>query len=436
MTTAQQWQWAVHPVTGYEVVDVSVGTKKQSVVITTGADRSYVVTLIDSSGISQAAQVYYFGQWYGDRVLFSAIDADGCVWILSRQMLDDKAILREYQDEEGVGYREQESGDDAETDFHQYIVLEKFDPELRPISTQKLMRCSGGEYAMDVYDMEMDQQGNIWFCGEVTDTVQFQERVYVPGVNGGAFLVRVPFNKKSGLPWLSLFVKNSDCCQGSIQSFHLAVNGSGTCVISGSFTKEVEFENGTRFTKGPEGTVFGEMFLAAFSSAGKILWTKRIGAQSDDKDVIALSDGSFVCSGTFNEATKIDRFTVPGGKNYGNFVMRVDAKNGAFKQFYCQDTSSILHLFAGSNGGFYGMFCRGNSSQEFFIYHFDTKLKPELSTEIYGIDPFIGARNGTLVIGGMWNVICSVGKHPHALFLGGNWSDSGSLVARWDFETR
>lgn len=433
---AQQWQWAVNPVRGYEVVDVSVGPQKQSVVITQVPERSYTLTLIDSTGQTQASQEYYFGQWYGDRVLFSQIDAQGNVWVLSRQMLDIHAQRANDAYPYDAYGEEMNQEPLQEPEYQQFIILEKYTSDLELTQSYRLIKCFGNEYRLDVDDMEMDAEGNIWLCAEVSDTFQFQERTYVPGYNGGAFLLCFPGERTGNFPWLNFFVKNNDCCQGSVQSFHLAVNKSGTCVVSGSFTKELTFENGTRFTNGPDGIIMGEMFLAAFSSTGKMMWTKRIGTQSDDKDVIALSDGSFVCSGTFREATTIDKFTVPGGKNYGNFIMRVDEKNGAFRQFYCQDTSSMLHLFPGSNADFYAMFCKGNSSQDYLIYHFDQKLKPEFRTQIYGIDPCVGVCNGTLVVGGMWNWLCAIGPRPYVFFLGGHQGDEGSVVARWDFEKR
>lgn len=427
---AQQWNWANDVLSGYETIDVAAGLQKQSCVVTCNNIRDYTVTRFDAQGQPQAEHTYYFGQWYGDCVLFVRIDADANIWVLSRQMLDDSAP----NDREYMYYSDEETQPERESDFQQYILLEKFTPEFRLLHSQKLIKCAGHEYSVEVNDLEMDAEGNIWFGGNASDAFFFQEEVYTPGPNGGAFLVHVPSDKKFALPWVNLFVSNSNCCQGSIQSFHLAVNNTGTCVVTGVFENEAEFANGVVFKNAPSGKVFGEMFLAAFDRQGRMSWVKRLGAPSDDKDVIALSDGSFVCSGTFSGATRIGKFAVPGGKDYGNFVMRIDAKNGGFKQFYCQDTSSILHLFPGSNGDFYGMFLKGNSGQDFLFYHFDKKFKPEFRTRMYGIEPFCAASSGTLFVGGMWYWLCVIGQGANHFFLGGEMSEQGSVLARWDFE--
>lgn len=431
--SAQKWDWAIGTLKEAHYIDIALNQKGESITLFKDNDRTYHIEVHDSNGAFIREREFHYRDVYENAAYEIETDGAGIIYLLSRQTVADSKVKQQQKfmfDRHFYLAEQEELPEDEEEPSGNYIVLETFSPELKLLNTLYVLKIGDNGYSIDVCDMAVDAAGNVWFCGASGDEeYYFKEELIKPGTGGGAFVVSVPHDElKPG--WIKVFVQAGSCCSYGIESYNIAVNKDGTCVITGAFSSDLELSDGTTFRYVKSGQLDGEMFMIAMDVNGIIKWSKRLGTPSLDKDVVALSNGNFVCAGYFTDAAKIGNQTLESGKTTGFFLMKIDANNGKYGQVYINDTSSIEQLYAGPKNDLYCTFQRGNSGTIFHVYHFNQKLVPDRLTQLHGWDPLVAIRDGVFVCAGTYGWNCSFGdQKPNRLYIGGASSDYGSFLA-------
>jgi hypothetical protein len=426
MLHAQKWQWVSPTPQDAEYIDIAACPDGDVVTLYEGSDNGYFLQIHDSSGRERNRTEFYFQNTYGNCLFEADVDREGNVYVISRQTLDETMISE-------APYREESEDEDIDREViaYSYIVMEKYSADMELISSQRLLKLSDNDYAIDVCEFVIDDAGHFWLSGVTDDSdYDFKEKTIHPGTGGGMFVMRLPSGEMKNA-WIRSFAESGSCCTYGADSYHLAVNKDGMCIVSGTFRGDLKLSNGTVLRYVENKTFEGEMFVVAMNDKGDIKWSQQMDAPSYDRDVVALSDGTFVISGFFVEATKLSTYKLPAGKTNGFFLMKLNPANGKIRQVYLNDTSAISHLEAGTNNDFYCTFLRNNSGTVQEVYHFTHKLEAERLTRFTGHKPQVIVMHGELYCAGSYGWNAAFGdRKPNWLYIGGDSSSWGSFLAK------
>lgn len=420
--SAQKWQWALPTAQNISYIDMTHNVQGDVITLEKDNDRSYYLRLYGADQNLRYSKEFYYPDAYSNCAYEVEPDREGNVYVLSRQTLPDIAP-ENYRDEYEP---EDEEASSAASD---YIVLEKFSPELELLQSVRLIRMESS-YGVDVSELKVDAKGNIWCCGVTTDErYYFMDQTITPGTGGGAFLVHVPAARYADA-WIKNFGSGGTCCTYTVDSYNLAVNADGICVMSGTFTGDLTLNDRVTFQYDTAQQFEGEMFLAAFNENGEMKWTKRMNAPSYDKDIVALANGSFVCAGFYVGATKIGTYRL-AARDTGHFLMELAPSNGKIGKVYLNDSCAMENLIAGAGGSLYCTFQKGNSDIVHEVYQFNHQLRPKRLTRFTGNNPVITVVNGQFYCAGEYGWNCAFGDNkPNWLSIGGDSSSWGSFLAK------
>jgi len=439
--SAQSWKWAVETPDPSEVIDIAAGTRGESIVLTKGLENEYHLDVYDSSGIRVREKTMLFRDYSSSELYALETDDTGNIYLVSRQVLDiapPVIVMREWWDQrDGHGLYEDEIP--GEPDFHTFIVLEKYSPELELITQMKLLRAdamdegSYPEYSVSVRDFYVDGKGACWVAGkkQMNARVCWREDVEITDAGKGChFLMKIGSALKQP-EWVIAFAGGD---AGDINTMHIAVNNVGICMMSGCFYDSIKF--GDKLLRAHDVPVNArsgenEMYLTAVSSEGKLLWAQSTGVHSYDEDVVALSGGGFVASGRCMNADHIGETKLAKEQPVAMFLIEIDPNTGKHGKLYFNDTSAINNLEAGRNNDFYCDFQLKNSSDLLFIYHFDSKLKPKLVSRYLGHDSVTCSRNGVIFYSASWSGCAAFGFRPYEAYLPGDLSYSAGFLAKF-----
>lgn len=165
------------------------------------------------------------------------------------------------------------------------------------------------------YEIDTDQQGNVYIAGWFTNSGQFGDIFITGGGNEDVFLAKLD----SYGNWLwAINAPGTD--YGTAQS--LCVSETGYAYVSGAFMSEVQFGGTTLASAGNK-----DIFIAKSDSDGNWLWAKRAGATGEDYGYgIAVDNASNVLlTGIFQDYAIFGQIPLAGNGSYEGFVAKLDS---------------------------------------------------------------------------------------------------------------
>lgn len=149
-------------------------------------------------------------------------------------------------------------------------------------------------------DVASDAQGNVYVCGQFSDTIQFQN-THANAIKNAVFLIK--YDSTGQEMW---FRKAS----GTFAiAYGLAVNSNGEVYVCGDFTGNLAIHTtGISFLNS---SYLNKIFILKFSSSGTLIWSKTEGSNSPvscrkislDPNEDPYIVGEFKC--TFNEYSNV-----------------------------------------------------------------------------------------------------------------------------------
>jgi hypothetical protein len=192
----------------------------------------------------------------------------------------------------------------------------------------------GGMGADGGMSIALDNAGNVYTAGYMSDTVEFPigaDTLQLVSADGSADIIVTKQDADGNFIW----AKQMGGPMGSNANY-IAVDGLGNLVITGSFSETVDFDPGPDVFEMT--AVYRDIFIASLTPDGEFLWAKQIQSEYDDNgQTIAIDpvDGSILVTGYFTGTADFD----PGPGyfelspsylgNYDLFLLKLDA-NGNF----------------------------------------------------------------------------------------------------------
>ena len=157
------------------------------------------------------------------------------------------------------------------------------------------------------YDLDKDQNDNIYVCGAYVGSANFNLLTgsTLQTSNGSSDVFLAKYSKNGDLIWVKVFGGGINDAASRVK-----VGVNGAVYITGTFGGTVDFDP----TSGTDNhtTVYREdVFVSKFDTAGNWIWTKTFGGNQNDK-VNALetdSNGNIYLGGEFEETVDFN----PGG---------------------------------------------------------------------------------------------------------------------------
>lgn len=192
----------------------------------------------------------------------------------------------------------------------------------------------GGMGADGGYSIALDNAGNVYTAGYMSDTVDIpvgSDTLQLVSVDGSADIIITKQDADGNFIW----AKQMGGPMGSNANY-IAVDGLGNLVITGLFSETVDFDPGPGVFEMT--AVYRDIFIASLTTDGEFLWAKQIGSEYEDNgQTIAIDpvDGSILVTGYFTGTADFD----PGPGyfelsplylgDYDIFLLKLDS-NGNF----------------------------------------------------------------------------------------------------------
>jgi hypothetical protein len=193
----------------------------------------------------------------------------------------------------------------------------------------------GGMGADGGMSIALDNAGNVYTAGYMSDTVEFPigpDTLQLVSADGSADIIVTKQDAEGNFIW----AKQMGGPMAS-QANYIAVNGLGNLVITGSFTETVDFDPGPGVFEMT--AIYQDIFIVSLTTAGEFIWAKQITSDYNDiGQTIAIDpvDGSILVTGYFTGTADFD----PGPGyfelspsylgNYDLFLLKLDV-NGNFR---------------------------------------------------------------------------------------------------------
>lgn len=157
------------------------------------------------------------------------------------------------------------------------IFLAKYDPNG---NLQWVKRCGSGGRD-EAIGLKCDDAGNVYMCGMYNNNCSFLGQ-WLTAPNGymNAYLAKI--NSGGGLIWVRTAGGNWDDVAWSV-----TLDNYGKVFISGEFNADANFSGQHLYTTGK-----ADAFVAAYTTDGAIVWTRKAGGQLVDRARGIGSDGN------------------------------------------------------------------------------------------------------------------------------------------------
>ena len=225
---------------------------------------------------------------------------------------------------------------------------------------------SGGFKAGTQRDVIFDDEGNIFVCGYFNGDADF-DGIRLTGTSGGrdAFLVKYDAD-------LNVIWARSATGKGNDLAFSLASDENGSVYVYGSFEDKLDFSGAEIEAVGAP-----DVFVAKYSSGGKVIWAKKAGIDKLDHRL------DFMFAAKFNpEGEKIMAKLYSQVEDFDYFGIELDRDGNA----------SI-------KGSFYAT--GGMNSNDFVNYNFEEALK-DVPKVLYNTDKNLKEKEYEETIAGLF----------------------------------
>ncbi len=237
-------------------------------------------------------------------------------------------------------------------------------------------------------DVGTDASGNIFVCGQFSDTITFTN-THLNTIQNAVFIIK--YNSAGQEQW---FVR-----AGAISSiaYGLAIDNNNDVYVTGDYTGNIIFFGTPNNTL--NGAYANRIFLVKYSNSGSYLWGKEDASSTyvSSKDVALDANQNPCMFGEFD--CKMDDYSIlAGGTGMFNSI-------GFHDLFMCQYDKNGNRLWARNFGGAYNDYAHGivftNNSTPYVCGSFnyklfvDTKYNPfNVLTNLFpGIDPWVSNHN-------------------------------------------
>lgn len=237
-------------------------------------------------------------------------DADGkCLWV---KRLGASNYQSQY---EGVGLDVDESGNpiiagnvhgDAELDTSHFTargVSDLFVAKFTPAGKLIWKRTAGAPTGVvTARGVRSGPKGSIYVCGYVTNSAQFDERTVITSPLGFSDLYVAKFDREGRFDWV-----RQGTGRGSKAAESIALDASGNCYITGSFTDTLGFGPVTFSSDGRQ--VF---YAASYTPGGEFRWARTAGRGGlvFSKAIGVDAVGNAYVTGSYNDTVSFGKYTV------------------------------------------------------------------------------------------------------------------------------
>jgi hypothetical protein len=164
------------------------------------------------------------------------------------------------------------------------------------------------------WDVAVDASGNVALAGRLDGTVDFGGGVLTSA--GGHDIFVAKFDAGGNHLWSHVFgdASNQDV-------YDVAVDGSGSVVVTGNFLGTVDFGGGSLTSAGGE-----DIFVAKFDAAGSHVWSQRFGAANlqNGESVAIDASGNVVVTGSFLDSVDFGGGPLTSDTGVDIFVAKFD----------------------------------------------------------------------------------------------------------------
>lgn len=189
----------------------------------------------------------------------------------------------------------------------------------------------GTVYNNDVYDLECDDKGNIYFLMSYVNKLDCDPDTgkYYLNWGGGEDVAIIKLDSSSRFIWAKSISGAFDQVGNA-----LTFDKSGNIVITGAFQEKVDFDPGpAKFEKIADGTF--DYFVLKLDTAGQFVWAKTFGTLYSEfgDDIITDADNNIYITGRFSDDLDFDAsnqtrmISAKGG--YDVFIHKLDS-NGNY----------------------------------------------------------------------------------------------------------
>ncbi len=178
----------------------------------------------------------------------------------------------------------------------------------------------GGAYADQITHLAVDQQGNIYVQGQFKDLADWGGKQPLRAGGGSDNdVVLAKYDLNGDHLWSQRFGNAFNDVAGGV-----TIDPAGHVTMVGSFDKTVSFGEGDDHTSLGE----SDIFIARFTTDGKLEWAKTLGAEREDIAFGVASDqaGNTVTTGWFQGTTDLGKGPVTSKGNKDVFALKLDVK--------------------------------------------------------------------------------------------------------------
>jgi hypothetical protein len=239
-----------------------------------------------------------------------------------------------------------------------------FVAKLSPSGTVLWARQFGNAQETESAGIAVDGAGNVYTTGAFQGTVNFGGvSLTSPAGDKDMFLTKLDTNGNT--VWAKHFGGTA-----FTDGFSVAVTGTGSVYVAGTFTGAVAFGSTTLTDPGGQGSGF----VAKFTSAGSVPWARVVNSNQVYEEVFGLAvdpAGNVYAGAAFSGTITIGSTTLTSGPGFGAFVTKLNSSGvfqwataftggAGFDEIYSLATDASGNIYA--EGGFHGTATFGGTS--------------------------------------------------------------------------
>lgn len=205
--------------------------------------------------------------------------------------------------------------------------------------------ATGEECHSSSHAITTDAAGNLYVAGECQGIISFDS--FTIGADKKYTIFLVKYDRNGKVKWVR---HAQPSAKYYTQCWGVAVDRSGNIFITGEFTDTAIFD---RFTVTGKGSA--DVFVAMYSSAGKIQWLKSMGSNAEDRpgNIVTDKSGNLYLTTYFSAAASVSGKTLTGdnlikltarGELVWNRQIGVGVKELYMRSFVAIDSKGFLCL--------------------------------------------------------------------------------------------
>jgi hypothetical protein len=239
-----------------------------------------------------------------------------------------------------------------------------FVAKLSPTGTVLWARQFGNAQETGGIGIAVDGAGNVYTSGFFEGTVNFGG-VSLTSPAGDLDMFLTKLDSSGNTVWAKHFGGTA-----YTDGFSIAVSGTGSVYVAGTFTGTVAFGS----TKLTDAGGQGSGFVAKFTSTGSVAWARVVNSNQVFEEVFGLAvdpAGNVYAAGAFDGTITIGSTTLTSGSGFGAFVTKLNSSgafqwatgftgNPGFDEIYSLATDASGNVYA--DAGFEGTITVGGTS--------------------------------------------------------------------------